>query len=109
MMPWFLLALAILTEVVGTLALKMSYGFSMLIPSIIVVVGYSTSFWFLALCLKSLDVGMAYAIWAGVGTALISIAGVFLFKEPMTVIKAVSLAFVILGVAGLHWAAGKTV
>ena len=108
-MPWYLLALAILSEVVGTLALKISNGFSILIPSIIVVVGYSTSFWFLALCLKSLNVGTAYAIWAGVGTALISIAGVFFFKEPMTAIKTVSLAFVILGVVGLHWAEGKTV
>ena len=108
-MPWFLLALAILSEVVGTLALKMSNGFSILIPSIIVVVGYGTSLWFLALCLKSLNVGTAYAIWAGAGTAVISIAGVFLFKEPMTVIKAVSIVFVILGVVGLHWGEGKAV
>jgi len=108
-MPWYLLALAILSEVVGTLALKISNGFSILIPSIIVVVGYSTSFWFLALCLKSLNVGTAYAIWAGAGTAVISIAGVFLFKEPMTVTKAVSLVFVILGVFGLHWGEGKAV
>ena len=108
-MPWFLLTLAILSEVVGTLALKMSNGFSILIPSIIVVVGYGASLWFLALCLKSLDVGTAYAIWAGAGTALISIAGVFLFTEPMTAIKAISLALVILGVVGLHWAEGKVV
>ncbi len=108
-MPWFLLALAILSEVVGTLALKMSNGFSILIPSIIVVVGYGASLWLLALCLKSLDVGTAYAIWAGAGTALISIAGVFLFTEPMTAIKAISLALVILGVVGLHWAEGKVV
>ncbi len=108
-MPWFLLALAILSEVVGTLALKMSNGFSILIPSIIVVVSYVASLWFLALCLKSLDVGTAYAIWAGVGMALISIAGVFLFNEPMTAIKAVSLTFMILGVVGLHLAEGKAV
>ena len=108
-MPWFLLTLAILSEVVGTLALKMSNGFSILIPSIIVVVGYGASLWFLALCLKSLDVGTAYAIWAGAGTALISIAGVFLFTEPMTAIKAMSLALIILGVVGLHWAEGKVV
>ena len=108
-MPWYFLALAILSEVVGTLALKISNGFSALIPSIIVVVGYSTSFWFLALCLKSLNVGTAYAIWAGAGTAVVSIAGVFLFKEPMTIIKAVSLVLVILGVVGLHWGEGKSV
>ena len=108
-MSWFLLALAILSEVIGTLALKMSDGFSVLIPSIIVVVSYGISLWFLALCLKSIDVGTAYAIWAGVGTALIFIAGVFLFKEPVTAIKVVSLAFVIFGVVGLHWAEGKAV
>ena len=108
-MPWYFLALAILSEVVGTLALKLSNGFSVLTPSIIVVVGYSTSFWFLALCLKSLNVGTAYAIWAGAGTAVIAIAGVFLFREPMTAIKALSLVLVILGVAGLHWSEGKAV
>ncbi len=108
-MPWFFLALAILSEVVGTLALKMSNGFSILIPSIIVVVGYGTSIWFLAMCLRSLDVGTAYAIWAGVGIALISVAGIFLFKEPMTATKAVSLLFVILGVVGLHLTEGKAV
>ncbi len=73
------------------------------------MVGYGASLWFLALCLKSLDVGTAYAIWAGAGTALISIAGVFLFTEPMTAIKAMSLALIILGVVGLHWAEGKVV
>ena len=108
-MPWYFLALAILSEVIGTLALKMSNGFSILLPSIIVVVGYSTSFWFLALCLKSLYVATAYAIWAGAGTAVVSIAAVFLFKEPMTIIKAVSLVLVILGVIGLHWGEGKSV
>ncbi len=108
-MHWILLSFAIVTEVIGTLALKISDGFTVLVPSTVVVVGYGVSIWLLALSLKSLDVGTAYAIWAGAGTALISIAGVFLFKEPVTVIKTISVAFIILGVIGLHLAEGKSV
>jgi len=106
-MHWIFLATAIVTEVIGTLALKMSNGFTVFMPSAVVVMGYGASFWLLALALRNLDVGTAYAIWAGVGTALISIAGVIMFKEPVTAIKAASVALIILGVIGLHLADGK--
>lgn len=108
-MPWFFMSLAIISEVIGTLALKMSNGLSAMAPSVVVVVGYASSFWFLALALKTLGVGAAYAIWAGAGTALVSIAGVMLFKEPLSVIKVVSIGLIVLGVAGLHWAESKAV
>lgn len=101
-MHWFLLALAILSEVVGTLALKMSNGFTLGIPSLIVVIGYLASFWFLALSLKTLEVGTAYAIWAGFGIALVSAAGVLIFNETITALKIISIILIIVGVFGLN-------
>jgi small multidrug resistance pump len=101
-MPAFLLlSLAILSEVGATLALRMSDGFSRPMPSAIVVVGYGISFWFLALALKDIPVSLTYAIWSGVGTALIAVAGVVAFGETMNVMKFASLAIIVLGVAGL--------
>ena len=108
-MPWFLLGLAIVTEVIGTLALKISNGFTVWLPSIIVVLGYGFSFWFLSLSLKVLQVGVAYAIWAGVGTALIAMAGVIIFKEPLNILKVVSITLIVLGVVGLNLAQNSSV
>ena len=102
-MHWFFLALAILSEVIGTVALKMSNGFSLGMPSLIVIIGYLSSLWFLALSLKTLEIGNAYAIWAGVGTALVAIAGILIFEESITVLKAVSIVLIIAGVFGLNW------
>lgn len=106
-MPAFLLlSLAILSEVGATLALRMSDGFSRPMPSAIVVVGYGISFWFLALALKDIPVSLTYAIWSGVGTALVAIAGVLAFGETMNAMKLASLAVIVLGVAGLSAAGG---
>ncbi len=106
-MPAFLLlSLAILSEVGATLALRMSDGFSRPMPSAIVVVGYGISFWFLALALKDIPVSLTYAIWSGVGTALVAIAGVLAFGETMNAMKLASLAIIVLGVAGLSAAGG---
>ena len=108
-MPWFLLGVAIITEVIGTIALKISNGFTAWLPSIIVVAGYGCSFWFLSLSLKFIQVGVAYAIWAGVGTALIAIAGAIIFKEPFNILKVVSITLIVLGVIGLNWAQNNSV
>jgi small multidrug resistance pump len=106
-MPAFLLlSLAILTEVGATLALRVSDGFSRPLPSVIVVAGYGVSFWFLALALEDIPVSLTYAIWSGVGTALVAIAGVVAFGETMNVMKLASLAIIVLGVAGLSAAGG---
>lgn len=104
-MPWFLLALAIVAEVIGTVALKFSLGFTVFMPSLIVAAGYGVSIWFLALALKVINLG---TIWAGAGTALVALTGVILFKEPMTILKAACVGFIILGVFGLHFAEAKT-
>lgn len=96
------LIIAILSEVAGTTSLKLSEGFSRLIPSIAMVVFYGLSFTFLSFALKRLEVGTVYAIWSGVGTALIATIGILWFKEPLTAIKIGSLALIILGVVGLN-------
>ncbi|HLZ61138.1 MAG TPA: multidrug efflux SMR transporter [Ktedonosporobacter sp.] len=96
------LILAILFEVAGTTSLKFSQGFSKLVPSILVVVFYLVSFFLLSQVLKKLDVGMVYAIWSGMGTALIATIGVLWFKEPFTMVKLGSIALIILGVVGLN-------
>ncbi|HWI75391.1 MAG TPA: multidrug efflux SMR transporter [Baekduia sp.] len=106
-MPAFLLlSLAILSEVGATLALRVSDGFSRPIPSVIVVVGYGISFWLLALALKDIPVSLTYAIWSGVGTALVAVAGVLAFGETMNLMKLASLMVIVLGVAGLSAAGG---
>lgn len=98
----FYLFLAIGFEVTGTTALKLSNGFTKLVPSIIVVAGYALSFFIMSQTLKKIDVGTAYAIWSGLGTALIATIGVLWFKEPLTMLKIGSIAFIILGVIGLN-------
>lgn len=97
-----LLLLAIGFEVCGTTCMKLSQGFSKLLPSILIFVFYGISFFFFTLALKGLDVSIAYAIWAGLGTALITVVGIFWFKEPINVLKMISLFVVVMGVIGLN-------
>lgn len=101
-----LLALAIIAEVLGTVALRMSDGFSRPLPSVGAVLGYALAFALLAPVLKELDIGLVYAIWAGVGTALIAVIGVLAWGEPAGAIKVLSIAAVILGVVGLNLSSG---
>ena len=100
---WVLLATAILAEVVGTSLMKLSDGFSRLGPTVGTLVLYGLSFYLLALVLRSLDVGAAYAIWSGLGTALVVMVGVIFFGEELTAARAASIALIILGVVGLQW------
>src|SRR2546430_17169849 len=100
------LGLAIIFEVMGTTALKFSEGFTKLVPSLIVVVGYGISFYLVSLALKKMDIGMVYATWSAVGTALVATIGVLWFKEPLNMLKVVSLALVIVGVIGLNLSSG---
>jgi len=99
---WLALAGAIVLEVSGTVSMKLSAGFTKLIPSILIFVFYAASFVVLALALKKIDVGVAYAIWAGVGTALIAIIGILFFKEPLSTLKVFSICMIIAGVIGLN-------
>jgi small multidrug resistance pump len=103
---WTYLALAILLEVSGTTCMKLSEGFTKTVPSILLFVFYSLSFGMLTLALKRIDVSVAYAVWSGVGTALIATIGVLWFKEPITALKLISLALIIGGVVGLNLGGG---
>jgi small multidrug resistance pump len=101
-MPYLLLAGAILTEVLGTTAMKASDGFSRLWPSVWTVVGYLVSFALLAQTLKSMAVGTAYAIWSAVGTALVVAIGVVFFGESTSVVRMLGIALIIGGVVLLN-------
>jgi len=92
------LALAIVCEVVGTSALKATEGFTRLLPSVVVVLGYGVAFYFLSLALKTIPVGVAYAIWSGVGVALITLIGWLVFKQRL---DAPAIAGILLIVAGV--------
>lgn len=96
------LMFAILLEVAGTTSMKLSNGFTVLEPSIFIFVFYFFSFGFLTLSLKRLELSTAYAVWSGLGTLLIALIGMLFFKEPMTMIKVISLALIIVGVVGLR-------
>lgn len=100
-MAWVLLILAIGAEVVATLSLKASDGFSRLWPSVTVVVGYGIAFTLLAFALKTLDVGPAYALWAGLGTVGAAIGGWLVFSERLSVLTLVGIAVVVVGVVAI--------
>nr|WP_207952280.1 multidrug efflux SMR transporter [Paenibacillus turpanensis] len=97
-----LLLFAIVLELTGTLSMKYSDGFARVLPSIMMFVCYAASFTMLNLAIKTIDVSVAYAIWSGVGTLLITAAGVFLFKETLTALKIASIMVIIFGVIGLN-------
>jgi small multidrug resistance pump len=103
-MVWILLFGAIAAEVSATSALKLSDGFSKLAPSLVLAIGYITSLALLALVLKKMDVGVAYAIWSGVGTAAIAVIGIVAMKEPLTAAKVVGVLLIIGGVTTLNLA-----
>ncbi len=100
-MAWVLLVLAIAAEVVGTLSLKASDGFSRLWPSVAVVVGYGSAFTLLAFALKTLDVGPAYALWAGLGTVGAAVGGWLVFSERMNLLTVSGIAIVVIGVVAI--------
>ncbi len=101
-MSWQLAVLllgAITAEMIATTALRLSEGFSRLIPSIVVVIGYGTSFYLLAMALKrGLEMGVAYAIWSGLGTVTIVLIGVFLFQEKLSLGAMAGIVLVLIGV-----------
>lgn len=101
-MPYLFLACAICAEVIATVALKASDGFTRLWPSVVTVVGYLVSFSFLALVLKSIAVGTAYAIWSAVGTALVVLIGIVVFGESPNLVRMTGIALIIMGVVILN-------
>lgn len=105
MNAWWFLLIAIVSEVIGSTGLKASSGFTKPLPSVIVVVGYISAFYFLSLSLKAIPLSTAYAVWSGLGTALIAVLGWLLLKEPMNALIAFGVALIIVGVVILNLAA----
>lgn len=101
-LPFVFLTLAICAEVLGTTLLKLSSGFTRLWPTLGSLGAYGLSFALLAQALRGMGVGVAYAIWSGVGTALIVLIGVVFLREPITLVKVTGVALVVAGVVTLQ-------
>lgn len=97
-MKWIFLSVAIVAEVIATTALRSSEGFTKLVPSLITTAGYIVAFYFLSLTLKHLSVGVAYAIWSGLGTVLIAIVAFLFFKQKLDVPSIIGLTLIVTGV-----------
>ena len=87
--------------------MKLSEGFTKLVPSVLLFVFYAASFVALTLALKKIEVSVAYAVWSGVGTALIAAIGILYFREAATVLKFISILLIIVGVVGLNLSGAK--
>ncbi len=102
MSSWFMLMMAIVFEVTGTTAMKLSDGFTRPLPSILLILFYFLSLAALTLALKRIEVSIAYAVWAGVGTVLVAVIGILWFREPVSLLKVGSILLIVAGVVGLH-------
>ena len=98
-MGYLYLTLAIIAEVIGTSALKSSEQFTRLWPSVVVVIGYALAFYFLSLVLKSVPVGVAYAVWSGLGIVLIALVGALMFKQVPDLPAILGMGLIVAGVA----------
>jgi small multidrug resistance pump len=101
-MGWILLIVAIVLEVAGTTNMKLSEGFSKLVPSLLVLFFYALSIIALTFAVNRLEVSVAYAVWSGMGTALVAMVGLWFFQESLTATKVVALGLIVVGVAMLH-------
>ncbi|OYD08466.1 DMT family transporter [Paludifilum halophilum] len=103
-MSWIFLILAIVLEVTGTVSMKLSEGFTKLVPSVLMFVCYGLSLFSLTMAVKKIDLSLSYATWAGLGTAFVTLVGILWFQETANAFKLVSLALIIVGVVGLKLA-----
>ena len=99
MHPYAALGLAIVAEVIATSALKASAGFTRLWPSVVVVLGYGTAFYCLSLTMQSLSVGVAYAIWSGLGIVLVTVAAYVLYRQSVDLPALIGMGLIVAGVA----------
>jgi small multidrug resistance pump len=102
MKNFFFLGIAIIFEIIATSALKKSEQFTQLIPSIITIVGYFAAFYFLSFAIRTIPVGIAYAIWSGVGIVLITIIGAVFFKQIPDSPAIIGLALIMIGVVVIN-------
>jgi len=101
-MAWLTLSLAILLEICGTTCMKLSQGFTKVVPSILIFIFYALSFVCFTFALRRIDLSFAYAIWAGIRVLLIGAIGIFYFREPLSALKIASMMLIAVGVAGLY-------
>jgi small multidrug resistance pump len=109
MQTFGILFLAILSEVIATISLKFSEGFTKPIPSVFVVLGYGLSFYLLSIALKTMPIGVAYAIWSGVGLILTVIAGMILWQERLDWARAVGIILILAGIVFINVVSSSTV
>ncbi len=102
MQHWLFLAGAIALEIAGTTSMKLSYGFTRPVPSVLLFVFYLGSIVALTMALQKIEVSVAYAIWSGVGTAAIAVIGIAVFREEPSLIKIASIALIVIGVIGVN-------
>lgn len=102
MNAWTYLAIAIVAEVIATSALTASSGLTKPLPSVVVVLGYGIAFWFLSMSLRSIPVGIAYALWSGVGIVLISLIGWLLFEQSLDLAAVAGMTLIVAGVTVIH-------
>lgn len=101
-MNWIYLLIAICGEVIGTSALKASEGFTRIGPSVVTVMGYAVAFYFLAIVLRTVPVGVAYAIWSGTGVALITLIGWLVFGQRLDPAAVIGIGLIVAGVMVLN-------
>ncbi len=101
-MHWVYLTLAIIFEVGGTTCMKLSAGFAKVLPTVVMAVLYACSFSCLTLAIKRIDISVGYAVWSGLGVALIAAIGIWHFREPFTFLKMLGTAAIIIGVVLLN-------
>ena len=102
MKQWLFLSVAIISEVIATSALKATEDFTRLWPSLIVLVGYASAFYFLSLTLRTIPVGIAYAIWSGAGVALIALVAWLIYGQTLDVPAFIGIALIVAGVVVLN-------
>ena len=102
-MSWTILFLAGIFQIFWAVGLKYSDGFTKLFPTIFTIVTMIISFYLLSLALKNLPIGTAYAVWVGIGTVGTVIAGIMLFGESMSLIRVISILFILIGIVGLKF------
>ncbi|PWR74545.1 DMT family transporter [Methanospirillum stamsii] len=101
-MNWIYLLISIIAETIGTLALKSSDGFTRIIPTIVVIIGYVIAFFCFSLTLREIPVGLAYAIWAGAGIIMTTILGFFIFKQTLDYPAIIGIFMIVLGVVVIN-------
>jgi small multidrug resistance pump len=102
MLAWIYLSAAIASEVVGTVFLRFTDGFTNPLPSVLVIATYAASLWLTALALRQLEISLAYAVWSGIGTAAVAVIGMAAMGETVNALKLASIGLVIGGAVGLN-------